>query len=95
MIVGEEDVAKEDHIKVVAAAESSLAQPEWVHGTTIELYDSGASRHILPSRNCFMTYQLILSIPIRGANRSVFYTVGTGNLRIEVSDGESSTPIIL
>jgi hypothetical protein len=95
MIVGEEDIAKEDYIKVIIAAGSSLAQLERVHGTTIELYNSGASRHVFPSHNHFMTYQSIPPIPIRGANGSVFYAVGTGNLRIEVPDGESSTPIIL
>jgi hypothetical protein len=70
-------------------------QLEWVRSTTIKLYDSGISHHILPSCDYFMTYQSIPPIPIRGANRSVFYAVETGNLRIEVPDGESSTPIIL
>ena len=95
MIIGEEDVAEEDHVEVVAAAGSSLVQPEWVRGTSIELYDSGASRHMTPSRDRFLTYQSIPRIPIKGANGSVFYAVGTGNLRIEVPDGEPSTPIIL
>jgi hypothetical protein len=95
MIVREEDIAKEDHIEVVAAAGSSLVWLEWVHSTTIELYNLGMSHHISPSHNHFMTYQSIPPIPIRGANRSRFYAVGTGNLRIEVPDGKSSTPIIL
>jgi hypothetical protein len=68
MIVREEDIAEEDHIEVVAAAGSSLAWLEWVCGTTIKLYNLGASCHILPSCNRFMTYQSIPPIPIRGAN---------------------------
>jgi hypothetical protein len=95
MIVGEEDITKEDHIEVITAAGSSLAQLEQVCGTTIELYDLGTSHHISPSHNCFMTYQSIPPIPIRGVNGSMFYAVRTRNLRIKVPNGKSFTPIIL
>jgi hypothetical protein len=93
-IVIEEAEADED-TEIVATAGGSPAQPGRVHDTATELYDSGASRHMSPFCERFLTYQLIKPRPIVGADKSVFYTVGTGDLRIEVPHGESSTPIIL
>jgi hypothetical protein len=50
---------------------------------------------MLPSRERFITYQRIEPIPIKAANKGVFYAIGTGDLRVEVPDGESSTSITL
>ena len=88
--------AEEDdtEVEVTAAAGTSPAQPERVRGTA-ELYDSGASRHMSPSRERFTAYQTIEPIPIKAANKGVFYAVGTGDLRVEVPHGESLTPIVL
>jgi len=38
---------------------NSLARPGRVHGTITELYDLGASRHMSPFGECFITYQAI------------------------------------
>jgi len=48
-----------------------------------------------PFGKCFMNYHMILPQPITAVDKQVFYTVGTGDLRIEVPNGKSSTPIIL
>jgi len=48
-----------------------------------------------PFRDHFQTYQAIEPRTILAANKHVFYTIGTGDLWIEVPHGESSTPIIL
>jgi hypothetical protein len=94
-IVVKEAEADEDDSEIAAAAGSSPARPGRVHDTATELYDSGASQHMSPFRERFLTYQPIKPRPIVGADKSVFYAVGTGDLRIEVPHGESSTPIIL
>jgi hypothetical protein len=90
-----EDAEEDTEVEVAAAAGTPPAQPERVHGTAIELYDSGASRHMSPSHECFITYQCIKPIPIKAANKGMFYAIGTGDLRVEVPDGESSTSITL
>jgi hypothetical protein len=94
-IVIEEAQAKEDDSEIVAAVGGSPAWPGQVHDTTTELYDSGASQHMSPFHERFLMYQLIKLRLIVGADKSMFYAVGTGNLRIEVPHGESSTQIIL
>jgi len=43
----------------------------------------------------FTNYCTILPCPITAADKRIFYAVGTGDLRIEVPNGKSSTPIIL
>jgi len=48
-----------------------------------------------PFRDRFQTYQAIEPHAISAANKRVFYAIGTGDLRIEVPHGKSSTPIIL
>src|SRR6267142_3181193 len=60
-----------------------------------KLYNAGASRHMSPFGERFTNYHLILPCTITAADKRVFYAVGTGDLRIEVPNGESSTPITL
>ena len=43
----------------------------------------------------FANYHVILLHLIIAADKWIFYAVGTGDLRIEVPNGKSSTPIIL
>jgi transposase InsO family protein len=62
---------------------------------TTELYDSGASRHMSPFGERFTNYRTIPPRPITAADKRIFYAVGTGDLRIEVPNGESFTPIVL
>ena len=90
-----EDAEENTEVEVASAAGTLPAQTERVRGTATELYDSGATRHMSPSHERFTTYRRIEPIPIKAANKGVFYAVGTGDLRVEVPDGESSTPITL
>jgi hypothetical protein len=60
-----------------------------------KLYDSGASRHMTPLRNRFTTYQEIMPHPIIAADKRVFYTIGIGDVIIDVPNGKSSTQITL
>ena len=43
----------------------------------------------------FTNYRSIPPCAITAADKRVFYAVGTGDLRIEVPNGESTTPITL
>jgi transposase InsO family protein len=63
--------------------------------STTELYDSGASRHMSPFRDRFLNYRSIPPRAITAADKRVFYAIGMGDLRIEVPNGKSSTPIML
>jgi len=61
----------------------------------IELYDSGASRHMSPFLHHFTNYRSIPPCPITAANKCVFYAIGTGDLQINVPNGQVTTPITL
>jgi len=61
----------------------------------VELYDSGASQHISPFQNQFITYRAITSCLITTVDKCTFYAIGTGNMQIEVSNGGASNPILL
>jgi hypothetical protein len=62
---------------------------------SVELYDSRVLCHMSPSRDCFKSYQEIALCVITAADKRVFYTVGIGDLEIEVPNGKSTTPILL
>ncbi len=64
-------------------------------GAEVELYDLGASRHMSPFRECFVTYQDIPACPITAANNRVFYAVGAGDLKVQVPNGAASTKVLL
>jgi transposase InsO family protein len=71
------------------SAALTLARPE------VELYDSGASRHMSPFSHRFTNLRDIPPRPITAANSRVFYATGTGDLKIDVPNGASSSPITL
>ena len=79
--------------EVAAAAGKARTQVE--PGTTTELFDSGASRHMSPFWSRFMNYKEIKPCPIQVADKRIFHAVGLGDLKIEVPKGMSFTPIIL
>ncbi len=61
----------------------------------VELYDSGASRHMSPFSHRFTNLRSIAPRPITAANNRVFYAIGTGDLKIDVPNGASATSITL
>jgi len=61
----------------------------------VELYDSGASRHMSPFSHRFTNLHSIPPRPITAANSRVFYAIGAGDLKIDVPNGASSTTITL
>src|SRR5713226_6887211 len=61
----------------------------------VELYDSGASRHMSPSCHRFTNLRSIPPRPITAANGKPFYAIGVGDLKIAVPNGASTTSITL
>ena len=86
-----ENIEEEDgaipRVPVIAAQGASEAQ--------CELYDSGASRHMSPFREQFVTYQKIDARPITAANNRVFHAIGMGDLEIDVPNGATSSRVLL
>jgi hypothetical protein len=68
-----------------------IQQPE----VEIELYDSGASKHMSPFCKHFTNYRTISPRAITAANKRIFYAIGTGDLQIDVPNGNSTTPVLL
>ena len=92
----EEVECTEANPRTVAAAMagSSPVRVEQVRGAS-ELYDSGASRHMSPYRERFVSYQ---SIPLRAittTDKRIFYAIGTRDLQIKVPNGTSTTSVLL
>jgi hypothetical protein len=83
----EEDEDEPPQIPAMAANEARDAE--------VELFDSGASRHMSPFRERFVTYRDIPARPITAANNRAFYAVGMGDLEIDVPNGASSTKVLL
>ena len=63
--------------------------------TTVELYDSGCSRHMSSYKHLFTDFQPIEPKPIRAADQHVFNAIGKGNIRITIPNGEIATTITL
>jgi hypothetical protein len=63
--------------------------------TESELYDSGASCHMSPFRQQFVSYRPIPPRPIMAADKCLFFVEGVGDLCIRVPNGKSFMPVIL
>src|SRR6267142_1336683 len=81
---------------IAATVGRTQSQPSQGHAQALgKLYDSGASCHMSPFWQKFTKYPPNPTHGITASNKRVFYAVGTGDLRIEVPNGKSSTPITL
>jgi len=62
----------------------------------VELYDSGATRHISPYHTDFTLYRLLTSpVYLNTANQQHFPTIGVGRLAIWAPNGDSQSSILL
>ena len=61
----------------------------------MSLYDSGASRHMSPYWHWFTTYHPIPPCPIYAADQQQFFAIGTGDVKIDVPNGDKVTLITL
>ena len=64
-------------------------------GIEKESYDSGTSHHMSPFHEHFVMYCEIPACPITAANTCIFYTVGIGDLQIEVLNSVILTKVLL
>jgi hypothetical protein len=60
-----------------------------------DLYDSGASHHMSPCREDFLSYQEIKPKPLSAVNKEVFMANGIGDIIITVPNGEVANRIRL
>jgi len=60
-----------------------------------ELFDSGASRHMLSYRDLFQDFVNITPKPITTADKHTFEATGKGNILITLPNGQSRTQILL
>jgi hypothetical protein len=79
------------NIPAVYTTEHPIHQPK----VEIELYDLGASRHMSPFLHQFKNYCTIPPCAITAANKCTFYAIGTGDLQVDVPNGDTTTPILL
>ncbi|RDB21868.1 Retrovirus-related Pol polyprotein from transposon TNT 1-94 [Hypsizygus marmoreus] len=61
----------------------------------VELYDSGASRHMSGYRHRFINYETIPPKPITAADKRTFDAIGKGDMWIEVPNGEGPPSRVL
>jgi hypothetical protein len=91
-----EDAAYDNAEATTTLSYATLAQGSTssVNATT-ELYDSGASLHLSPFCDHFVTFTNIPPKPITAADKGVFHAVGQGDLYVEIPNGNSKSRILL
>ena len=78
----------------VAAAIITAA--EVTEGAHVELYDTGATRHISPFRSDFKTYApLTPPVLLNTANQQRFQVIGTGSMAIQIPNGDAELEVLL
>ena len=88
---GEEIVSSEEEW---IGAVITLADED--HRICVELYDSGATRHISPYKSDFMTYSpLAPPIYLNTTNQQRFPAIGHGTLVVQIPNGNTETEITL
>jgi hypothetical protein len=60
-----------------------------------KLYDSGASWHMSPAKDKFISYCPIKLHAIRAADKHVFYAIEAGDLQIDVPNGTTTSNVLL
>src|SRR6266404_3390892 len=90
-----EEIDDEDTDYISQMAYKAIQQTIPTSAVEIELYDSGASRHMSPHGHKFTNYRTIPPRPITAANKNVFHAIGLGDLKINVPNGSTTMPIIL
>ena len=65
-------------------------------GARVELYDTGATRHISPFRSDFKVYSpLTPPVLLNAANQQRFQAIGSGSMTIQVPNGDAETEVLL
>ena len=77
-------------------AAAVITQVEKLPAARVELYDSGATRHISPFRDDFLTYRpLDPPLYLNAANGQQFPAVGTGTMKVSVPNDDRQSELTL
>ena len=93
-----EDIIDEsDWLREVEETAAAVITPvSGDHGDRVELYDSGATRHISPYKTDFATYTTLdPPVYLNAANQQRFPAIGTGTLSICAPNGALSSTLTL
>jgi len=69
--------------------------PAYLKGQIWDLYDLGASHHIMPIREDFIEFQSTTPKTLTTANQQEFHSGGIGNILISIPNGCTTTTICL
>ena len=61
----------------------------------VDLYDSGASRHMSGHRHRFTNFTEIEPRPITAADKRAFHAIGKGDMLIDIPNGDATSKILL
>ena len=64
-------------------------------GREVDVYDSGTSGHMSPSKHCFLNFKEIAPRAINAADKTVFKAVGIGSMRVGIPNGKTTTHVTL
>ena len=64
-------------------------------GIDIELFDSGASRHMSGYRHRLLNYTKIETQPITAADKRTFDAIGKGDMYIDVPNGDGTSKVLI
>ena len=88
-----------NRLAIVASRASDALEPAGTaaedNTAEIDLYDSGASRHMSSYRHRFSNYRMIEPRSIRAADDHIFKAVGQGDLRVEIPNNKAKTTMTL
>src|SRR5271168_753274 len=90
-----EYVSMEEEAYVTAYKASVLRGSPGVLPTDIDLYDSGASRHMSGFRHRFINFVKITPKPITTADKRSFSAVGKGDILVYLPNGKGKTSRVL
>lgn len=86
---------REDEVYSTTYTSALLANEGARAGVQVELYDSGASRHMSSYREKFVTYNPIPPKPITTADKRTFDAVGKGDMYIYLPNGKAHSRVLL
>jgi hypothetical protein len=89
----EEDGGDELTVDVNMAAVASMLATE--DNGSVDLYDSGTTRHISPDRERFISLETIKPKGITGTGQGKFYAIAQGDMIVNVPNGQQTSKMKL
>jgi transposase InsO family protein len=77
-------------------AAAIITAAEVDQGARVELYDTGATRHLSPFKSDFKTYSpLTPPVLLNAANQQRFQAIGSGSMAIQIPNGDTEYEVLL